>query len=213
MKMPKNEGGDFTPPPAGTHLAICYRVIDLGTQRVEYQGDVKLQRKVNISWELPEEAMEDGRLFTVHKRYTLSSHEKATLRIDLEAWRGKAFTEAELDPENPEGFDIRNVLGKGCILTVVHKETNGKVYANVSGVSKMMKGHTVGQPANPMAYLSLEPDEFDREAFDGLSEHLQETIRKSPEYQRIMGGNTPMRNGTAQYDERNPPPPDDDLVF
>jgi hypothetical protein len=25
-------GGDFTPVPAGLHLARCYRIVDLGTQ-------------------------------------------------------------------------------------------------------------------------------------------------------------------------------------
>ena len=33
-----SSGGDFKPVPAGLHLARCYRIIDLGTQRSEFDG-------------------------------------------------------------------------------------------------------------------------------------------------------------------------------
>ena len=56
MFLPKgNANGSYTPAPAGTHIAICVKVIDLGTQRVEWQGDVKLQHKVLLAWELVDE--------------------------------------------------------------------------------------------------------------------------------------------------------------
>ena len=34
---------EFKLPPAGLHLARLYRIIDLGTQKVEWQGVVKMQ--------------------------------------------------------------------------------------------------------------------------------------------------------------------------
>jgi hypothetical protein len=50
--------------------------------------------------------MEDGRPFGAFKTYTASLFEAATLRKDLESWRGKSFTEEEL-----AGFDISNLIG------------------------------------------------------------------------------------------------------
>ena len=44
--------GDFKPVPAGLHLARCYRIIDLGTQRSEYDGQENHQRKIMLGWEL-----------------------------------------------------------------------------------------------------------------------------------------------------------------
>ena len=42
MHLPKpEEGGSFTPIPPGTHLGVCYRVIDLGTQMSNFQGETK----------------------------------------------------------------------------------------------------------------------------------------------------------------------------
>jgi hypothetical protein len=55
-----------------------------------------------ITWELPtelevfhEEKGEEP--YVVSKTYTLSMHEKATLRRDLESWRGQGFTEKEAE--------------------------------------------------------------------------------------------------------------------
>ena len=44
---------------------------------------------------------DNGRRFQLRKDYKNSLHEKAGLRKDLEAWRGRRFTDAEL-----AGFDL-----------------------------------------------------------------------------------------------------------
>ena len=62
-----------------------------------------------------DELMEDGKPFIVQQRYTWSMSEKAKLRADLESWRGKAFEERDFGT-----FNIKNVLGKPCVLTIVH---------------------------------------------------------------------------------------------
>src|ERR1700761_9067656 len=105
----KNGGGDFELPPADQYAAVCYRVIDYGTQQTEWQGAVKHKRLILISWEL-DCKMSDDRPFTVSKRYTLSLHEKADLRKDLESWRGRPFT-----IEEEEGFDVSKLIGAPCL--------------------------------------------------------------------------------------------------
>lgn len=196
MHLPQNAGGgDFTPPPAGTHMAVCYRVIDLGTQLVEFQGERKHQRKVMLSWELCDEHMEDGQPYSIHKRYTLSSHERSTLRQDLEAWRGARFQDSDF---GPGGFDIKKLLGVGCMLTVVHANKDGKTYANIGSVVKPPKGMKAQAPINPMVYFSL--DQFDSGVFNTLSQGLQEVIRKSPEYAAATSGKS------AGFAADEPPP-------
>jgi hypothetical protein len=207
MHMPPNNGGaEFTPPPAGTHIATCYRVIDLGTQKQEWQGQAKEMRKVLLSWELPEETMEDGKPFTVSKRYTLSSHEKSTLRKDLEAWRGKSFTDADF---GPGGFDIASIIGKACLLSIVHTEKEGKTYANIASLSRLTKGMTPPEIINERAYLSLEPGKFVSAIMDKLSNGLQETIRKSPEYAAMLRG----RDEPQHYEHSTSDLPEDEIPF
>lgn len=202
MYMPPNNGGDFTPPPAGTHLAVCYRVIDLGTQQVDWQGETKQQHKLMLSWELPDEKMDDGRPFSISQRYTFSSHEKARFRQDLEAWRGAKFTEADLAGP-PNGFHVRKLLGVPCLLTVVHNVKQGKTYANISAVTKIMKGMQAPPLVNEKVYFSLEPAEYSQDVFDKLSSGLRAVIEKSPEYQEIKRPRG--EHVTDAPDERNPP--------
>src|SRR5689334_6354597 len=128
-------GQDFAPAPAGTHAAVCCDVIDLGMLEVTFGGKTKSQHKVNIVWQI-EELRDDGKPFNVRKRYTLSLHEKASLRKDLESWRGKAFTAEEL-----AGFDLEALIGVGCMLNIIHKEREdgGTPWANVTAIMKLVK--------------------------------------------------------------------------
>ena len=51
MKMPVPASGEgFERCPAGNHLAVCYEVIDLGTQEANFNKEVKHQRKVWIGF-------------------------------------------------------------------------------------------------------------------------------------------------------------------
>src|SRR4051812_47896517 len=122
MYLPKpSEGGSFSLVPAGTYPAVCYRIIDLGTQESKYMGETKRMHKVLIQWELhdPDTTMDDGRPMIMQQRYTWSMHEKATLRKHLEAWRGKAYADSEL---GDSGFNIKKLLGVGCYMGVVHND-------------------------------------------------------------------------------------------
>ena len=116
--LPKENQTEFELPPSDTHVATCYRLVDIGTQKVEWQGTVKFKHKYMISWEL-EAKMTDGRPFSVHKRYTFSTDQKASLRQDLESWRGVPFT-----PEDLGKFQMANLLGKSCLIGIVHTTNN-----------------------------------------------------------------------------------------
>lgn len=84
-------GAAFTPCPAGSYLARCVRLIDLGTQTTDYQGETKTARKVLLAFEIldDETRRDDGQPFVLSKRYTASLHEKsrATQRPRLMAWQ------------------------------------------------------------------------------------------------------------------------------
>ena len=183
MHLPAPNEREFELAPAGTHLAVCYRVIDLGTQDSSYNGQAKRQHKILISWEIPDEKMSDGRPFTISQRYTWSMSEKAALRRDLESWRGKPFSEADF---GEHGFDIQKIIGVGCLLTIVHNGKNGKTYANISAIGKLMKGMQAPALSNPQAYLWINVERWNPEAFSKLSQGLQAAIMKSPEYAQLV---------------------------
>jgi|SRR5579859_2509293 len=206
LVMPK-EGGDFELVPAGSFIATCYRVIDLGTQQYEYQGVTKRSKKLMISWELTEEKMKDGRPFSIHKNYNLSSSKKATLRIDLEAWRGVPFTEADFG-----SFDVSKLLGKSCFIGVVHTKSGDNQYANISSILRLPKGMDALPLVNDKVQFDL--DDFDQMIYDSLSESLRAKIAKSPEYQELKGGHVGEPNTVNDSGhEPNHPAFDSDIPF
>lgn len=136
MAIVASKGPQFTPCPAGTHVAICCDVVDLGIVKTTYKDKgEKKQHKIFIVWQTPEIDEEAKKPFLVKKRYTLSLHDRSTLRKDLESWRGRAFTDDEL-----QGWDVETVIGAPCMLSVVHGASNGSVYANVAAIMKSPKG-------------------------------------------------------------------------
>jgi hypothetical protein len=174
-------GGDFELTPEGTYIGRCIKVIDLGTQTTTGQFGTKSQRKVMVTWELLDDdtKMKDGRPYAASQFYTASLHEKAQLRKDLEAWRGKKFTETELD-----GFDLKNVLGTYCMLQVVHS-ADGQ-YANINAIMSF-KG-TKPKGVNDLVLFDI--DNIDEDLLNAMSEKMQTKIKSSPEYQN-KGGSWP----------------------
>ena len=202
MKWSDSGGGEFVQAPIGTHVARCVRMIDIGTQKSEYQGQTNIRRQVVIGWELPNELMPDGdykgKPFTVSRFYTASLNEKANLRRDLETWRGRAFTEQEL-----AGFDSKTILGKPCMLSIIHNE-KGK--ARVSGVMALPKGMEVPPQVNDTLYFSLE--EFSKAVFDSLTDGFKRLIQASPEYAHVSSGGAVKPAGGGKFDDL-----EDDIPF
>lgn len=190
-------GGEFQHAPAGNHIARCVRLIDLGTQRNEYQGKVSLRNQVMVTWELCDETMEiDGehKPYLVSKFYTNSLNEKANLRADLESWRGQALSDEDL-----KGFDLQKILGAACMVNVVHTE-KGK--AKVSGVAKMPKGIKAQEPKNPLVAFWL--DEFNPTVFDGLSDGLKDIIKRAPEYAALSKPRSQSTNALSDLEDDIP---------
>ena len=165
----------------GTYAAVCYMLVDLGLQYNKNYGNSS--RKVLIGWEIADEYVEvDGekkpRVFSA--RYTASLNEKAVLRKDLAAWRGRAFTEAELSE-----FNLCNIVGAPCMIQIIHNESsNGKTYANLASIMKLPKGMAVPQ-------MTLEPIIYDIDEsvpadVDKLPEWIATTIKSSESYQQRL---------------------------
>lgn len=169
-------GASFAPIPEGTYPAICNMLIDLGMQKDETYG--KTNRKVLIGWQLPDETIEiDGKPEprTISKRYTLSLSESSNLRADLAAWRGRDFTPQEL-----QAFDLRNIVGVGCLIGIIHRENNGKKYANISSIMALPKGMTKPQMIGEATVFDLDTDDLD--IVDTLPKWIYEVLSRSETY-------------------------------
>lgn len=187
MILTDSGGTTYAPCPAGSYLARCVQLIDLGTQQSTFEGKPKSARKVLISWEILDDDVrrDDGQPYVMSKRFTASVHEKAALRKMAEAWRNRTLTPQEL-----AGFNLAALLGKDAFLSVIHADKDGKTYANIAAVMKPPKGMVcpVGCGTEPLMHWDMAAPDWS--VFAGLSSRLQEQIATSPEFAAL----TPPRS-------------------
>ena len=173
---------------AGTYSAVCCQLVDLGLQHNEAWKSSS--RKVLIGWEIVGETVNvngeaQPRIFS--KTYTASLNEKAALRKDLNAWRGRPFTEEEL-----RAFDLKSIVGAPCMLTIVHQTSqNGKTYANLASIGGIPKGF-------PKPALTVEPtiydiDESAPDVVNTLPAWMADIIKQSPSYAERVASYSPLQ--------------------
>jgi hypothetical protein len=197
-------GGGFTPIEAGNYPARCYQMIHIGTIEENIQGNIKKLNKVRLTWELPTEMKEwkegEGeKPAIISKDFTLSMNEKATLRKYLASWRGKDFTE-----EEAKAFDVTKLLGKACLLNVIHKPSKdgSKTFAEIGSISPLPKGMTCADQINPTGVLSY--DSFDYSLFESLPDFIKDKVKSSDEYKAMAHPNATQAVTTTDEDDELP---------
>jgi len=208
FKATSSGGEGFAPVPAGSHIAICDMVIDIGIQPGTGMYP-KPKQQVYIRFELPNERIEfekDGKKqvspAVIGRTYTASMNEKANLRHHLESWRGKQFTD-----EEAESFDVAAILGKPCMITVMHSQKGDRTYANIAGIGGLPKGinpKTLIPEITPLYYA---PDNL------GTYGQLPEWLRKKIDEQILPEPKSEQHEDLPPADNYSDQITDDDIPF
>jgi hypothetical protein len=182
MKAPKSNKLDKPQVliPAGTHLAVLYSIIDLGTQENKYDKTKGPKRTVRLTWELPKKRADfDGvsKPLVLSKEMSFSMFEMANLRKIVEAMISEALSDKDADD-----FDFNKIIGAGCLISVKHtKSPDGtKTYNSYAGCAPVMEGMTVPKPENKTVIYSVE--EGENAVFSSLPDWIKEKIKASPEW-------------------------------
>lgn len=184
LKAPVNQNKDFEPAPAGNHIARLYKIVHVGTIQDTYEGKPREINKIALTFELSSELHqfregEPDRPWSVSREFTFSMGEKANLRKMVEGMIGVA-----LQDEEATSFNIEDLLGKACLLNVVHKKnTVGKTYAQIAGASPLPKGLQAPQQYNKGVILDYE-ENWNEEVFKSLPQYIQEKMVGSYEYRQ-----------------------------
>jgi len=201
-----DKGGDFEIASEALHEGICYGIVDIGTQYSQRYN--KAVHKVVFLFELPGERVqfekEGVKLdipMQINNFYTLSLGKKSLLRAHLEGWRGKAFTEQEL-----ENFDISKVIGAACQLQIIHQKEDDKTYANIKYIIKSINSGVSME--NQRVYYSMQESQ---DVPENVPEWLVKKIKMSEEWRDIATD----QNVHAGVDASNPAHenPDDNIPF
>lgn len=198
QSKPKKQGAI---PPAGLQLAVCYAIIDLGTQEEQFPGKpATLAQKVHYSWELPNlpfVSFGEGKApqpMALFNEYTVSAGDKAKLPKMLCSW-------GNMDVKALKGITsdfLKAFLGQPCMLSVIHENAKTAVdsetgrpiiYAKIggNGLMVMPRMQEIPKPAgtiNPIKFLDL--DAFDWTVYGSLPQFIQEKIAKSKEWPGIL---------------------------
>ena len=146
LKAKRKVVSSIPPMDGGTYMGVCVAVVDLGQQykQFEKQKQGKYAEECMFIFEIPDERVEvdgeDKPRWLSSRRFTVSLHERAALFQMLTAWRGKALTDAELDPAG-DGFDLMQMAGVPAMLsvTVVEKD-DGSKYNRIEAVTGFQIG-------------------------------------------------------------------------
>ena len=203
----------------GVYTAVSIMLIDLGIQNnVTFN---KKQRKFMIVWEILGETIEiNGEELPriISKEYTLSLGEKSTLRKDLQAWRGKAFSADEL-----EGFDLINILNVPCQIQIINVENNDKTYPNIAAIMAMPKGMKVDGADETIYFNTYEPETWN--TFGKIPKWIQDKIRKCEnaaenqldlfikQYDEMVAAEEAEKKAEVSDVDEEPVIPEDDLPF
>lgn len=202
LKLGASEDKDYTPIPEGFHHAVCYAVYDLGTQELEWEGEVNTRKEMMIMWELPKVRIEIDKGSeivvlpkSISRRFNQSLHSASAFRKLLRSWRGKDLSGQELKNK----FSVKSLLGANGLAQIIHNtsKTTGKTYARLEMIMPLTEDMNILKPEN-------EPRYFDFDEGGDLPEQTPEWVRdiiaKSPEWQERQF----MKEDS--FNELNPPP-------
>lgn len=201
MSLIATAGGSshVAPIEEGTYPALCYLLCDLGSQ---YNETFKNKaHKCVIGWEIVGEYIEingERQPRTMFNTYTMSLNEKSKLRKDLIPWRGRDFTDEEL-----RAFNLRSIVGAPCLLQVIHREKNGKTYANIAGIVKLPK--YMDKPTPELDPVVYDIDDNLISDVEYLPEWIAKQIKESEEYKLKAGMTSELTEIQDGDDEGNLP--------
>lgn len=201
---------------ADNYPARLVQVIDLGLQQNFFDKD-KTNHQVMLTYELTTEFCLDENDEEVKDkpRWLSETINMIDLPVDMtvdeiynDQYRGKAkmvLRARAFDKKGSLDFDLSQMLGMPCALTVVtkKKKNSDELKNEVGAVNPPMRGMQIEEVVNEPKFFSLE--EPDLEIFKSLPEWLQEKIKGNLEYngsalQKLLAG------GQSETNQDKPEP-------
>lgn len=192
--------------PMGTHPAILYSIVNVGTQHETFEGKEKLVNKIKFTFEFPlnkqlfykDDVEPRPNVLTMEMTYSVSKNKKTAKKSNL-----LLLIEGLYGPI-PEAqyltFDISSMLGQKVFASVTHyQKRDGTIGAKINGVSPfnpaMIDPNTINR-TNELTIYGTQMG-FENEYFAKLYYFDRELIKNS-----IEGKEHASKGGRfAKFDE------------
>jgi len=182
----KIQTGNSEQAPEGVHFARLLGITNMGHQpEWEWQGEMQPSSyQVELTYELVNSAMKDGRPFVISESVKASSSDKSTL-----------FARAQVLGIDVAAFAEGEGLGNPASVTVAHK--NGKARINgKAGVTGVPVGIPVAELTNPTYFFDMDKEDVDVDYFLELPEWKRERIQSALDFPE-----TPLAKKLAERDQ------------
>lgn len=177
-------GGNFTPAPAGNHIANIIGIAILGTIETSFEGRISRKKMVRLYLELTNKKNEEdeGKPFVVGKDFTNSMHKNAGLRKLIEGGWGS------MTDDQAEVFNLVDLLGCQCMVNVsIETATkSGKQYNDIIGLAPIPDGMPIPDPVNEEFLFNFNLP-FKEAEFNRLENFVQDKIKTSDEWLALVG--------------------------
>lgn len=143
LNVEYKESGDFILAPSGQFQAVAAEILDLGYSEKTYKAPDGTENKRNVHeiqyvFQLNKVDTESGKRFEVRSRpMNTNLSDKATLRDFLRQWRGHDLLDTE---KVAPGIDLEMLVGKNCLISVIHNKVGDKTYANIGSIMPLVEG-------------------------------------------------------------------------
>lgn len=182
--------GDTFLVPEDSHIARLYSAIDIGLQETGFRKiDSKtkedlgpqITNQVLLTFELQDVLLPDGRPAAISGTFTSSLSDKAKLKPILHALLGGTSEAKALIENEEEKVEtlLAKAIGQPLLLSVVHKESKGSIYANVGGAMPLPKAMKAGLKEQVNKNLLItDVDNISPENQERVHEWIQKRIDK-----------------------------------
>jgi len=184
----------------GTIPGRVVRIIDLGLQPGgSFEGkDKPNSYQVDVTYELVDVFMKDkdGKEDESKPRWISENfpmhHPSADLAKSTK--RCNAF-----DPNHTCNYDLAKMIGAPCMITIVHKVSKGKTFANVGNVSVMRDKDKEKCPELKNESVMFTLDDPDLEVFNKFPDWLKDKIKGNLEFKgskldKLLNGEQASKN-------------------
>ena len=186
--------------------ARLVQVIDMG-KRASFFDPEKINHEINLTYELVSEFMVDDKGETIEDKplwlsETINMVDMPDHMTVSEIYADQFKSKSKLvqrcktfDPKGELDFDLTELVGKPCSLTVVqYKKKDDSLGNKIGAVTGLMKGMVIAELVNEPKVFAL--DEPDMTIFGSLPEWFQEKIKENIEFkgsplETALAGGTP----------------------
>lgn len=175
-------------PEDGSYFGRCFALMIMGKVPETFKNETKQLDKICLGFELPgyEYVNADGNKVpvTTFIEFTNSMNPKANMYKTLAQW-SNGQTKKYKDTSD---FDLANMLGKPCFLSVSRKVSEGKsAYLVIEGISSVPKGTEVPKAILDQIIVDMEDiangdSEFVKDDFLAFPPYVQTKVAAGREF-------------------------------